>query len=188
MVLSLPLVLAVAAAVAFASRSGIAAALGLGSWRWTDVVVGVSIGLVVRAAVELITPSTGSGLGGTGFGPVESPALRMVATVVLALGVIVVSPVVEEVFFRGLVARAMVDALQPLGSTVAGVVAVLVSTGAFVALHLIPSGAAVPVALIVGTAGVGLGAGILTILTGRLAGAITVHVVFNALGVVILLV
>lgn len=192
-ILSLPLVAAVVVAVAWFRQprppgvSAARAALGLSTWRWTDIALGVSIALVVRAAVELISPSTGS-LGGAGFGPVESPALRIASTTIVVLGAVIVSPVVEELFFRGLVLRAMLDVLTPLGGLAAGIVSIVVSTGAFVALHLAGWGTAVPLVLLVGTVGVGLGAGILLVVTRRLAGALAVHIAFNALGVAILLI
>jgi hypothetical protein len=45
----------------------------------------------------------------------------------------------------------------------------------------------VPVGLLVGTVAVGLGCGVLTLLTGRLAGALIAHVAFNAIGVALLI-
>ena len=108
-------------------------------------------------------------------------------TVVLVVGIVLVTPVVEELFFRGLMLRALDDALAAAGRAIAGTVAVVVSSAVFVLLHTLPSGENVSVGLIVATLGVGVGCGILTLVTGRLGGAIVAHVVFNAIGVALLI-
>lgn len=62
--------------------------------------------------------------------------------------------------------------------------AIAVSTVAFTLLHALPYGAAVPLAAPVV---IGIGAGVLTAVTGRLAAALTLHLLFNLAGVVLLL-
>ncbi|KAA9107785.1 CPBP family intramembrane glutamic endopeptidase [Microbacterium rhizomatis] len=183
-ILSLPLVVAVFAAAAVGSRLGIASALGIRAWRWSDVVAGAGIALVVRAAVELIAPTVGSITGPLSGGDAGAQAAN---AIIIVVGAALISPVVEETFFRGVVVRALGDGLRSVGPAIAGTVAVAVSTGAFVALHAVSWGASIPVAALVGTAGVGLGTSILVVLTGRLGGAIIAHIVFNTLGVVLLL-
>ena len=105
----------------------------------------------------------------------------------LIVGVAIVSPLIEELFFRGLLLRAMLDALSSAGRSVAMVVSLIVSTGAFVLLHALPWGRDIPLGLLVASAGVGLACGILTIVTGRLGAAIVAHVTFNGIGVLLLL-
>ena len=103
-VLSAPLVAAVIVAGRLAA-DGIARATGIRRWRWTDAALGVLVALVVRAIVELVSPTTGSL-----FGPLETTP-DTTATVVLVIGLVLVTPLVEELFFRGLVLRATQDAL-----------------------------------------------------------------------------
>ena len=179
-VLNLPLVLAVVIAGIVASSFGIAAATGIRSWRWIDLLYGLGVGLLARAIVESVSPTTGT-LGG----PFGAPPLGQV--LVLVAGIVVISPFVEEWFFRGLVLRALKDALAGAGRAVASVTAIVVSAATFCALHFVPYGGATPVALLIGTLGVGIGCGILTVLTGRLGAAIFSHVVFNAVGAVLLI-
>ncbi|MFC8682680.1 CPBP family intramembrane glutamic endopeptidase [Microbacterium ureisolvens] len=181
-VLSIPLLVAVFVA-ARVSGDRFATATGLRGFSWVDAAAGVGIGLIARALVELVAPTVG-GIGGG----LEVESAGVAGGIVVALaGAVLVTPLIEELFFRGLLQRALGDALAGAGRTVAGVVAVLVSTLAFVALHVVAAGAQVPVGVIVGPLAVGLGCGILTLLTGRLAGAIVAHVVSNAIGVALLI-
>lgn len=161
---------------AVAGSGGVARATGTRSWRWLDVVLGVGTGLALRAVIELMHPTSGS------FERVEVTAV--VAFVVVA---VVVSPTVEELFFRGLVVRALADALAGAGAVIASTAAILCSTAAFVGLHVAAFGDDVPVSLIIGTSLVGVGCGVLTLLTGRLGAALAAHAVYNLGGVVLLL-
>ncbi|KRA25709.1 hypothetical protein ASD65_15720 [Microbacterium sp. Root61] len=179
-VICLPLVVAVLAAGAVASRVGIAVATGIRHWRGLDVLLGLGVGLIVRALVELVAPTV-SALGG-GFG-----APDLAASVVIVVGAVFLSPFIEEWFFRGLVLRAFLDALKDLGRTAAGIIAIFVSTVAFMALHFLPWESGIAVGQLIGTFGIGVGCGILTFVTGRLGGAIVAHVVFNAVGVGLML-
>lgn len=181
-VLSAPLAAAVLVAVRVGG-SRFAVATGLRGFSWIDLAAGIGVGLVARALVETLVPTVG-GFGG-GFG-IESPDL-VAAIVIAAAGAVLVTPLVEELFFRGLLQRALGDALAGAGRIAAGVVAVLVSTAAFTAMHLVSGGGAgLQAGILTGTIAVGLGCGILTLLTGRLAGAVIAHVVYNAIGVALL--
>jgi uncharacterized protein len=179
-VLSLPLVAATAVAVTV-SRRHARDALGLRSLRVADVVLGLAFGLLARAVVELLAPTAGS-LAGPFGAPADLPVV-----IVIVAGAVLVSPVVEELFFRGIVLRALQSGCRgPLGRATATGVAVAVSTAAFVSLHLVTAGAAVPIGLLAGTVVVGVGCGILSAVTGRLYAPLIAHVVFNLLGVVLL--
>ena len=182
-VLSAPMLAAVLVAGRIAA-DGIGRATGIRPWRWIDPVLGVLAALVLRAIVELIQPTSGSLLGPL---DVESTPDSVSGAVVLILGLVLVSPIVEELYFRGLLLRAMDDALRGTGRIAASLIALVVSTAAFTVLHVVPSGANVPVVLLAGTIAVGLGCGILTLVTGRLGAAIVAHVAFNAIGVALLL-
>ena len=180
--LSAPLLVAVVVA-ARVSGDRLAVAVGLRGFSWIDAVAGLGVGLAARGLVEVVAPTV-SGLGGGLLGDASDV---MAATIVALAGAVLVTPVVEELFFRGLLQRALGDALTDAGKWVAGVVAVLFATAIFAGLHALAAGEFVPVGLLLGTLAVGLGCGFLTLLTGRLAGALIAHVVFNAIGAALLI-
>ena len=181
LLLSAPLLAAVIVA-ARVSGDRLAAATGLGRFLWTDLLAGAGVGLAARALVELVAPTAG-GLGG---GLDAATSDTGAAIVVTMAGAVLLTPYTEELFFRGLLQRALGDALARAGRIVAGAVAVLVATGAFVALHALAAGAAMPLGLLLGTAAIGVGCGTLTLVTGRLGGAVVAHVLYNAIGVALL--
>jgi membrane protease YdiL (CAAX protease family) len=180
--LSTPLLGAVFVAVRV-TQERFAAATGLRGFSWIDAVAGLGVGLIARALVELVAPTTG-GLGG---GLLADDSGLIAATMVALAGAVLVTPVIEELFFRGLLQRTLGDALAGAGRWIAGAVAVLFSTAIFTGLHVLAYGASVPLGLLLGTVAVGLGCGVLTLLTGRLAGAVIAHVAFNAIGVALLI-
>jgi hypothetical protein len=177
-VATLPLLVAVLIAGWVASTGGAGRATGIRSWRFLDVFAGISVALVARSIVELISPTTATLDGGLGV-------VDVCAVTVALLGFALVSPLMEELFFRGLVQRALGDALARAGAVLAGTVSVLVSTCIFIGAHLAAE-VTVPVVSVVAWVLVGLGCGILTLLTGRLGGAIAAHVVFNGIGVALI--
>lgn len=176
--LSAPLLGAVIVAVRV-SGDRFASAVGLRGFSWIDIVAGLGIGLVARGLVESIAPSSGGVL-------LEDASGANAATIVALTGAVLVTPLMEELFFRGLLQRALSDAFADAGPVIAGTVAVLVATATFTGLHALAAGPFVPVGLLFGAAAVGLGCGVLTLLTGRLAGALIAHVLFNAIGVALL--
>jgi membrane protease YdiL (CAAX protease family) len=182
-VLSAPLIVGVALAGRIAA-SGIARATGIRSWRGIDPVLGVLVALVTRSLAEVLAPKAATLLGPLETGPASS---ALAGAIVLVAGLVVVSPLVEELFFRGLILRAMEEALTAAGRILAALAALVTSTAAFVLLHALPWGGGAPVGLLVGTLGVGLGCGILTIVTRRLGAAVVAHVTYNAIGVALLL-
>lgn len=185
-VLSAPFVAAVLLAARFAS-TGLARAAGVRRWVWTDIVIGIGIALVVRAAAEF-APATvpgrwpGSIVEATTRADAATAATAATATLAVAItviGVVGITPLVEEFFFRGLLQRALAQQLGGLGRVVASIIAIVVPTAVFASLHAV-NGPPSPV-LLVGAIGIGLGAGIVTAVTGRLGGAIAAHVVNNAI-------
>ena len=182
-VLSAPFVAAVLLAARFAS-TGLARAAGVRRWVWTDIVIGIGIALVVRAAAEF-APATvpgrwpGSIVEATTRADAATAATATLAVAITVIGVVGITPLVEEFFFRGLLQRALAQQLGGLGRVAASVIAIIVPTAVFASLHAV-NGPPSPV-LLVGAIGIGLGAGIVTAVTGRLGGAITAHVVNNAI-------
>ncbi|MFG6492101.1 CPBP family intramembrane glutamic endopeptidase [Microbacterium sp. P03] len=182
-VLSAPLVIGAVLAVRVGTRPH-AWVRALRRWRVGDLLIGACVGALVRAAVELSAPTTGSLEGPF----VEEPSFSRYATLaVVIVTAVLLSPVIEEVFFRGIALPALANGLRGAGPTIAGTVALVLTTAAFVALHLLPLGGSAPLGLVIGTIGVGVGCGILTLVTGRLAAALAAHIVFNTIGVVLML-
>lgn len=103
-----------------------------------------------------------------------------------ALAPVLIAPPIEEFFFRGVLLVALYTVLRrPFGGFTAGLVALLVSTGLFIAAHAVTEALTVPSIVAVGV--LGLVCGLLVLLTGRIWPAVGVHVVYNALGVVLAL-
>lgn len=177
-VISAPSVAAVLVAAAVAARARFwRRMLAL---RWTDVVLGLGVGLFIRALIEVVTPSTGTLLGGISDGGAGT-------IIVLAVGAALVTPFVEELYFRGLVVASVAQSTEALGRIASSVVAVVVATAGFVALHVIAAPAPPPWLALAGPVAVSVGGGILLLVTGRLGGAVTAHVTFNAIGVALLI-
>ena len=96
----------------------------------------------------------------------------------LASGV-VISPVLEEFFFRSVLLIVVYSVVRrSAGAGTAGFVAVIASTGLFVLGHTLTIGIAWDMAVSIGL--VGLVCSLLVLLTGRIWGALLVHVTFNA--------
>ena len=103
-------------------------------------------------------------------------AIGALDRVFVALGLIVLGPIAEEVVFRGVLLRAF----ERTGSRRR---AVALSSGCFAGLHLIDPNAlvAVPMLFVLG-----LVLGTQVIRTGRLGRAVAIHAGFNAVTVVVL--
>lgn len=115
---------------------------------------------VRRPSVELLLPADGPGVG---------------EMIVLAVGLVVVTPVVEELFFRGLVLRA---AERRWGK----VFGVGLSTVLFALVHLEP-GVTAALRLLAEIGLLGLVLGLLAVRFGRLGPSIAAHAAVNAVGV-----
>ena len=166
------------------------------SVRPIDLIWGLGVGLLARTVSSLIEI--------WGYGSVGSAGVRFGETVYDAwwlfgalLAPVLLAPVIEELFFRGLVLRAIYSEVSgarapyvPQGRTggrLSAVIAVGVSGLTFALMHLvsIDLGSAATVA-VVGSATLifGLAAAWLSLATGRIGGAIIAHVTFNALVIV----
>lgn len=97
--------------------------------------------------------------------------------VVLSLLVCVGSPVVEELFFRGLWLRALLGRLAPLGGRRGPAVAIVVTALVFSAVHF-------EELEFIGLAGFGVVLGYLAWRTGRLGPGMVAHMSFNAVTVI----
>lgn len=149
------------------------------NFRPIDLLWGVAVALlarVVSGVVEII--ATGHLFGGSAtLGTPVHDSLWVIGAI---LAPVIISPVVEEVFFRGLLLFALKTATSRRRSFTVGTI--VVSSLAFAALHLTQSPStsySAHIAVITLLFALVLSA--LTTLTGRLGGAIVAHVVFNAL-------
>lgn len=153
--------------------------LGLG---WADVVAAVGIVVVCRGldAGLSITFS-----GSTGLSPratLGTPDGLLLA--VSAIGVCLVSPVLEEIVFRGILQRRLATGLTPRTRFLAVVLTAFV----FALVHVLIGSPVTTVAgfeVFVTTLVLGLLTGTLVAMTGRLGGAILAHVLFNTVAVVL---
>ncbi|WP_026482369.1 CPBP family intramembrane glutamic endopeptidase [Agromyces subbeticus] len=146
---------------------------------WIDLLWGAGAGLVARGIASLVE------LGATGRTSLDGGVLALPTGFALWFGVIlapvVLAPLVEETFYRGLLLRAL--ARRTRGAhVVALALAVVVCATVFALMHL-----AVSVGLsgtaawmtFTGALVLGLATGVLAATTGRLGSAIIAHVVFN---------
>ncbi|WP_404431372.1 CPBP family intramembrane metalloprotease [Microbacterium lacus] len=159
---------------------------GLLGFRAQDLVFGLGIGLLLRLVQGWVDAATG----GTGAFP-SYPTIGgslpngwlfndVIATVLIA-------PVIEEFFFRGVILVALYTLLRrPVGKIVAAAVAAVASTGIFVLVHAL--GGALAVDQVISLTVVGLVCASLVLLTGRIWPAVLAHVVYNGTYVVLALI
>jgi uncharacterized protein len=119
---------------------------------------------VLSVAHEQVTGAPAAG--NAGVGP------DLVNKIAMAAAVVVVAPIVEELFFRGLLLEAL---RQRVGATLA----VIISSAIFGALHLTAFDAN-GIFVVAATGTLGLVAAVMTLRTGRLGAAIALHMLFNA--------
>ncbi|GAA2583008.1 hypothetical protein GCM10009862_22750 [Microbacterium binotii] len=153
---------------------------GLLRFRATDLLFGLFLGLGLRVVSGLLEqaergsafwpalPSTGGGLSGVNW----------LADAVVP---VVVSPVVEEFFFRGFLLVALFTVFRRLtrSPSVAGAGAALISTGIFLLLHQFTGSLAAGAAGAASIALFGLATAVLVLVTGRFWAALIAHIVFN---------
>jgi hypothetical protein len=162
-------------------------ALGL-CFRPIDLLWGAGIGFVARAADAVLRLAV---VGSTGLG--QQPTLSAIAAPnaqTIALGIIapvLIAPLIEEIFFRGLIQRGVAAALEPLGFVTKWTAAVVLTSLAFALVHALLLLATPDEAALVGisTFVFALAAGTTAAATDRLGGAAVGHVVFNGLGVLL---
>jgi hypothetical protein len=113
--------------------------------------------------------------------PVRNPLDRPAGRIAISVGfTLVVAPVAEELFFRGVLFRALRDRHGFL-------LAALGSAGMFALVHLVPGGGLENLVLVTATAGMGLGLALLYERRRNLLAPLAAHVAFNLLGLVVLL-
>ena len=178
LLLQVPLWLSLIGTPLLARRHGLDWRHQLG-WRMraVDVPVGVGIGLVMQlVAVPLLYWPIFTIFGDL---DVEGPARDLadlvdtpLNTTLLVLMTVVLAPVTEEVFFRGLLQGALRDRMRPGW-------ALVLASAAFAGTHF--QGVQFPALLLVGAVH-----GFLVLRTGRLGPALWSHAAFNAVTVLAL--
>lgn len=186
---------AIAAVVVAAARrrglGSLAADFGL-RFQPVDIAIGLGIGIAVKFFAMVLTvfavwatnhtPESGN------FELSTSPLWIVLNGFILAA---IVAPIVEELFFRGLVLRAAYNRVLRRGGTVsrAVTIGVLASAIGFALLHLYQS-PDVTLLIILGgsTLALGVANALVTLTTGRLGAAIVAHVFFNGSSVLLALV
>jgi membrane protease YdiL (CAAX protease family) len=165
----------------FGSRS-LARDIGL-RFRPLDLLWGLTLGLVARVIATILEVAAYGQMGGAGA-VLGEPVRDLWWVFAMILAPVLLSPFIEELFFRGLVLRAVNRAAADNGAVKRWAlgIAVGVSAVTFALIHLVNAGSPTA-ALVIGLSTLlfGLGAGALAAVTGRLGGAIVAHVVFNAL-------
>lgn len=154
---------------------------GLFRFRGTDLLFGVVLGLALRVFVGWIE--------GAVNGRVDWPAYpslggswiydELITTALIA-------PIVETLFFNGVLLVTLYTVFRRLTDQriAAGVAAALTMTGTFMLVHA-ATGSLGTVAVIAAVALVGVATATLVLVTGRIWGALVLHVVFNASYVVL---
>jgi membrane protease YdiL (CAAX protease family) len=155
--------------------------VGLLRFRAVDLLFGIGLALLLRLTQGWLEVA----LGGTGAvpsaPPVDLPGGWWLAE---ALPAVTVSPVLEEFFFRAVVLISVYTVLRrPFGKATAGITAVLASTALFVAVHGLTLSLSVDA--VISLTLLGLVCGSLVVLTGRIWGAVLVHLGFNLTFVVL---
>lgn len=151
---------------------------GLLRFRALDLLFGVALGAMLRLLQGYLEIASGASGALPSYSPGEAPIPSLWAlTDVVLPGV--VAPVVEEFFFRAVLLVATYSLLRrTVGTVAAGAAAVLCSAGVFVLVDVI--GQPLRIDSIVAAAALGLVCGLLVVLTGRVWGAVLVHLVFSA--------
>jgi uncharacterized protein len=160
--------------------NGVVADLGLRA-RWADAWKGGLIGLVVQFPVLPILYAPILALLDKSSSDLEGPARDLtdraddpLGVVLLILIVGVGAPIIEEIFYRGLLQRSLIKRGLPAGLAI-GITSVVFGASHFEALQL-------PGLVLAGAV-----FGVLAHRAGRLGPAIAAHVAFNMLTVVALL-
>lgn len=153
-------------------------------FRPIDLLWGVAIGLLCRVVAGLLEIAAYGQLG-TSAPTLGEPGYDAWWLFGALIAPVVIAPVVEEVFFRGLLLRAALGYATLRAVRRPVVAAVSVSAVAFALVHVVQA-SSVSAGLVVGVSTLlfGMAAGTVVAMTGRLGGAIIAHVTFNALVVV----
>lgn len=157
---------------------------GLFRFRWTDILWGLGLGVLLRIVQGWLEVAAGSPGGLPSYSTLGGELSVNATWLLLGLfGPVLIVPLVEEFLFRGVVLVSVYRMARR--GLEAGLLAILASTAAFVAIHAVNGMNRwdEPVYLAL----VGATCGTLVLLTGRIWGAVLVHMVFNGIWVALAL-
>jgi membrane protease YdiL (CAAX protease family) len=159
-------------------RRSFAAAYGVSIRFWPDVPLGIAIGVaaqyllvpVLELPLEPFVHNLSSKLGQPAnnlLTPVNGASLVLL-TVLVCVG----SPLVEELFFRGLLLRGLLGRFAPLGRRAGPALSIVVTGIVFGLVHF-------ETLQFLGLAGFGMVLAYLAYRTGRLGPSVLAHIAFN---------
>lgn len=152
--------------------------IGLLRFRALDLLYGLVLGVMLRFFQGWVAEVSGEGADFPSYVTLDGQ-LPNGWWFTDALSPVIIAPVLEEFFFRAVILIALYSALRrPFGKVTAGLAALLVSTALFVIVHTVAGEMSTDAA--VSLAAVGTVCALLVLLTGRIWGAVLVHMVFNA--------
>lgn len=156
---------------------------GLFRFRWTDILWGLSLGFLLRVVQGWLEVAAGSPGGLPAYSTLDGSIGGLPWLLTGVLGAVLIAPVVEELLFRGVI---LVTVFRTARRGLEGaLLALIASATTFVAIHSVNGITRwdEPAYLFL----VGLTCGLLVLLTGRIWGAVLVHIVFNGSWVVLAL-
>lgn len=157
--------------------------VGLLKFRAIDLLYGLTLGVALRIFQGVVSGMSGAGADFPTFATFDGQ-LPTMWWLTDAASSALIAPVIEEFFFRAVILVALYSALRrPFGKLTAGLAAGLVSTALFVIVHTV--GGAIEADAAVTLAAVGATCALLVLLTGRIWGAVLVHIVFNTTYIVL---
>lgn len=146
-------------------------------FRWVDVLYGVVLGGALRIVQGWLDVAAGAS-GAFPSYPTVNGTLTPDWWFTEALTPVLIGPTVEEFFFRGVLLVTIYTVVRrAFGKGFAVFIALVVTTGVFVLAHGISGPMGWDDAVVFTL--VGLVTGLLVLLTGRIWGALLVHIVFN---------
>lgn len=170
--------------VAFAARlmkpEGFKKLTDWGFSKW-DPVIGIvftAIFLGLNYGVSLLVEQFSGGKGGQDLGNTQTAtSVTGGWQVLMILGVCIGAPVVEEIFFRGLLLKVSIEKFKPF-------IGVILTSFIFGCMH-IQASLASSIYTVSMTALVGLGLALVRLKTKRLGSSIWSHMIFNTVNMVI---
>jgi hypothetical protein len=153
-----------------------------------DLFWGIAGGCIARLADAVIRLQL---TGSTGLVPqpvLGTPHVDGWAVVVGIVAPVIVAPLIEELFFRGLLQRSLASAFGGARRLGAAAPAILITSVLFALAHVVvgeTSGASA-IATAAGTFAFSVIVGVIASATDRIGGAIVAHVVFNGVAVLVL--
>lgn len=149
--------------------------IGLLSFRPQDIIWGLGLGLGMRVVQGWVSGANSNVFPGKTTSGSSQQAIMSPSE---AFATAAVAPVIEELFFRAVILVTIYQLLRrATGGMAAGVTAALVSAGSFLLLHaaFAPLDLADSIQFVL----LGLSSAGLVLLTGRVWGAVVLHIVYN---------